>query len=77
MPTSLGRPGWLDEGMFFEGVDTPEGWIDAGDVGVVFQRDGSTDAARLVIADEDGRRAALEVRPLQDRVRILEGDDAT
>ncbi len=76
IPAQLGADSWLEEGLEFTGVDTPEGWLDSGDVAVVFDRDGTTDAATLEIADEDGRRVALEVRPLLDVVRIGEVEDA-
>jgi prepilin-type N-terminal cleavage/methylation domain-containing protein len=70
VPGRFGRDRWLGEGFAFEGVDTPEGWLDQGDVAVVFQRDGTTDAAEIAIVDRDQRRIFLELRPLVERVRI-------
>lgn len=60
----------LDPDFFFEGLETAEGWFDDGLVNIVFDRDGTTDSAELVISDLDGRMVVLEVRPLIDRVMI-------
>lgn len=60
----------LDPDFFFEGLETAEGWFDRGLVNIVFDRDGTTDSADLVISDLDGRMLVLEVRPLLDRVVI-------
>lgn len=70
VPDRFGGFEWLQGGLFFEGVDTPDGWLDEGDVAIVFLPDGSTDPAQIVIADGDERSIALEVRPLLETVRI-------
>jgi type II secretory pathway pseudopilin PulG len=70
VPGHSGRDRWLGQDFAFEGVDTPEGWLEQGDVAVVFQRDGTTDAAEIAIVDRDQRRIFLELRPLVERVRI-------
>jgi len=62
----------LGENFFFEGIQTADGWIDDDLVQIVFDADGTTDAAELVLSDLDGRLAILEVRPLLDRVAIRE-----
>jgi len=66
----FGRDRWLGDGVFFAGVETPEGWVERGEVELVFERDGSTDPALVLLIAEDGREMALEVRPLLDVVRI-------
>lgn len=76
IPGVIGRDSWLSEGLSFKGVDTPEGWIDSGDVAVVFDRDGTTDAARIEIGNRSGHALVLEVRPLLDVVRISEAEDS-
>ena len=40
----------------------------------VFEGDGTTDAAELVIADDNGNSLILEVRPLLDSVRIFDDE---
>lgn len=72
VPTSdrYGNDRTLDSELLFAGIETPSGWIDRGQVGIAFERDGSTDAAEIVIQDPDDRRIVLEVRPLLDSVRI-------
>lgn len=62
----------LGDNFFFEGIETADGWIDDDIVQIVFDGDGTTDAAELVVSDLDGRLAILEVRPLLDRVAIRE-----
>ena len=61
IPNRFGGRARLDTGYFFEGVDTPEGWIERGEVAVVFDWDGSSDAAQIVISDPDGRSVDLDI----------------
>jgi prepilin-type N-terminal cleavage/methylation domain-containing protein len=75
IPNRFGSMETLDQGYFFEGVDTPEGWIEQGEVYVVFDWDGSSDAAQIVISDPDSRSIDLDVAPLLDVVRIHEEHD--
>ena len=51
IPSSFGRDDWLRPDTYFEGVTTPAGWVEEGEVQLVFQRDGSTDYAEIVLAD--------------------------
>lgn len=71
----FGSDSRLPSDFFFEGLDTAEGWFDSNEVALVFQGDGTTDAAELVIADDAGNSVVLEVRPLLDTIRILHDDD--
>ncbi len=64
------RDNELDIDFFFEGLETGEGWLDSGLVNIVFDRDGTTDPAELVVSDLEGRMVVLEVRPLIDRVVV-------
>jgi len=75
IPNRFGNAARLDAGYFFEGVDTPEGWIESGEVSVVFDWDGSSDAAQIVISDPDNRSVDLDVAPLLETVRIREETD--
>jgi len=70
IPSSFGKDQWLAEGFFFEGVDTAEGWFESGMVAIVFDSDGTTDAAQIVISDPDSQSVDLDVAPLLEMVRI-------
>jgi prepilin-type N-terminal cleavage/methylation domain-containing protein len=69
----LGGFTWLDESRYFVGLESATGWIEGGDVGIVFDADGTTDQARLELADSDDNHLTLEIEPLLDRVRRYEG----
>ena len=71
----FGRWEFLEKGYFFEGVDTTEGWIESGEVYIVFDWDGATDASQIVISDPDSRSLDLDVAPLLETVRIHEETD--
>jgi prepilin-type N-terminal cleavage/methylation domain-containing protein len=75
IPNRFGGRDWLEPGIFFEGVDTPEGWIEQGEVALVFGWDGSSDAAQIVISDPDSRSFDLDIAPLLEIVRIHEETD--
>lgn len=75
IPNRFGRREMLGRGFFFEGVDTPEGWLESGEAYLFFDWDGSTDAAQIVISDPDSRSIDLDVAPLLDVVRIHEEID--
>lgn len=67
----FGGDSFLASEFFFQGLDTAEGWFESGEIVLVFQSDGTTDAAELVIADDNGNAVILEIRPLLDTVRIF------
>lgn len=75
IPNKFGSFEPLEDGFFFEGVDTPEGWIESGEVSVMFDWDGSTDATQIVLSDADNRTITLDVAPLLETVRIREEVD--
>ena len=52
------------------GVETPEGFIEAGEVQLVFGRDGTTDYAEVIVADAWDNQLIVEIQPLMDRVRL-------
>ena len=72
IPNRFGGHSWLDAGFFFEGIDTPEGWIESGEVVLVFDWDGSSDVAQIVISDPDNRSIDLDIAPIVETVRIRE-----
>jgi prepilin-type N-terminal cleavage/methylation domain-containing protein len=71
VPNKLGSSHQLDAALHFEGIDTPDGWLDDGMVAIVFQRDGSTEAVEIDIADDDEGRISLVVEPWLDHIRIF------
>ena len=70
IPGNFGRLQVVAEPFYFEGVETPEGWIDAGEVSVEFARDGTASYTLIHLQDASGNRIALDVYPLDERVRI-------
>ncbi len=60
---------WPFEPRYF---DTPEGWIESGEVIVLFDWDGSSDPTQIIISDPDSRSIDLDVAPILDTVRISE-----
>jgi type II secretory pathway pseudopilin PulG len=70
IPNQFGRDHWIHESLYFDGVETYEGWFDEGAVAIVFQGDGTTDPAQIVITDADGFAVTLDVLPLLESVRI-------
>ena len=70
LPNRFGNEEWLPPDVYFEGVNTPDGWVEDGAVQIVFQIDGSTDFSEIVLADAWGNRIVLFVEPLLASVRI-------
>ena len=65
----LGAFSRIDDALYFVGLDSPSGWIEGGDVAIVFQADGTTEFSMLEIADADDNHITLEIEPLLDRIR--------
>jgi len=76
IPTRFGNTSVLSEPFYFDGVETSDGWLDEGLVAVVFDRDGTTDEAQIVITDPDGFAATLDILPILDSVRIRHEDES-
>jgi type II secretory pathway pseudopilin PulG len=70
IPNQFGRDHWLPSSLYFDGVETDEGWFDEGKVAIVFDSNGTTDPSQIVITDDDGFAVTLDVLPLLDSVRI-------
>ena len=70
VPNRFGNEDWLPPDLYFEGVNTSEGWIEDGSVQIVFQIDGSTDFSEIVLADAWNNRIILVVEPLLTSIRI-------
>lgn len=69
----LGSFTWLDDSRYFVGLDSSSGWIEGGDVEIVFDMDGTTEYILLEIADASDNHLTLVVEPLLDRVRRRDG----
>ena len=65
----LGAFTWIDDAIYFVGLESPSGWIEGGDVRIVFEADGTTEYSMLEIADADDHHITLEIEPLLDRIR--------
>jgi type II secretion system protein H len=69
----FGSFSWIDDAVYFVGLDSPAGWIEGGDVVIGFEADGTTEFSLLEIADADDNHLTLEIEPLLDRVRRRPG----
>ncbi len=75
MPGSFGNLQVVVNPFYFEGVETPGGWIGRGETSVDFERDGSASYTQIVLQDNAGHRVVLDVYPLDERVRIRDEDE--
>ena len=67
---TFGDPVQLDDVVFLDRFETPEAVYDTGELQLVFDRDGTSEPAIIVLRIDDGREIALEVEPLADTVRF-------
>jgi len=72
IPGNFGRLQVVTEPFYFEAVETPEG---RGEVSIGFARDGTADQTEIYLQDAQGDQIALDVQPLDDRVRIRRDDE--
>ncbi len=70
IPGNFGRLQVVADPFYFQGVETAEGRITRGEVSVEFARDGSADYTEIYLEDAQGDQIALDVHPLDERVRI-------
>ena len=75
IPGNFGKLQVVSEPFYFEAVETPEGRIERGEVSIGFARDGTADYTEIYLQDAQGDQIALDVRPLDDRVRIRRDDE--
>ncbi len=64
----------LDELVFIDGIETAGGYVDRGELELLFERDGTTDPTWIVISDDGGNSITLAVAPLADTVRFEYGN---
>lgn len=69
----LGSFTWIDDALYFVGLENSGGWIEGGDVAIRFEADGTTEYSLLEIADADDNHMTLVIEPLLDRVRRRNG----
>jgi len=69
----MGSFTWLDDALYFVGIDGSGGWVEGGDAEIVFDADGTTQYALVEIADAEDHYMTLEIEPLLDRVRRRNG----
>ena len=70
----MGSFRWLDDALYFVGVNGPTGWVEGGDYAIVFYSDGTTDPARLEIADFEDHHLTLEIEPILQQVHVNKGN---
>jgi type II secretion system protein H len=70
IPGHFGNLQIVAEPFYFEAVETTQGRIERGQVSVEFARDGSAEYTEIYLEDAAGDRVALDVHPLDERVRI-------
>ena len=73
VPIEQGRMVRLQDESWFAGIETPYGFYERGAVAVRFERDGTADPTAIVLAEPGGGRLVLDILPLADAVRILDG----
>lgn len=69
----MGSLRWLEDSLYFVGIEGPGGWVESGDFAIVFQADGTTDPLLLELADGQDHHLTLEIEALLEQVRIREG----
>ena len=72
VPGTIGRFEWLEDSLFFSGLETPEGLVERGDAVIEFDRDGTATDTSIYLDDDSGRTLELRVLPLADGVRMAD-----
>ncbi|HTF33860.1 MAG TPA: GspH/FimT family pseudopilin [Myxococcota bacterium] len=70
VPANVGTISVLEDELTFSRIDTSQGPVNRGTVAVGFERDGTADPVRIVLADSRGHVVAIEVQPLEEAVRV-------
>jgi prepilin-type N-terminal cleavage/methylation domain-containing protein len=66
----LGRSTRVQEVVRIDGIEITGGFLEQGRVELVFQPDGTSESAQILLSDEDGHSIGIEVAPFADTVRI-------
>jgi len=70
VPANVGETSVLEDELVFSRIDTTQGPVNRGTVAVGFERDGTADPVRVVLADARGHVVAIEVQPLEETVWV-------
>jgi type II secretion system protein H len=70
LPGSLGHAARVRETIRIDGIETADGFLERGLVNIVFERDGTSESAQILLSDADGHSIGIEVAPFADTVRI-------
>lgn len=70
IPGNFGNREVVAHPFYVERLETPLGTLSDGEAWVQFDRDGSAEYTEIYIEDKEGHVIALDVHPLDERVRI-------
>jgi len=70
IPGKFGNREVVADPFYFERLETPDGPVTQGEAWVLFERDGSASYTEIYLEDKKGHVLAVDVYPLDDRVRI-------
>lgn len=70
VPENRGTTSVLEDELTFSRIDTSQGPVNRGTVAVGFERDGTADPVRVILADARGHVVAVEVQPLEEAVQV-------
>jgi type II secretion system protein H len=71
---SLGHTTQIQEIIQIDAIETGGGFLERGLVGIVFERDGTSEPAEILLSDQEGNSMRLELAPVADTVRITHDD---
>jgi hypothetical protein len=71
---SLGHTYQMQEIVRIDAIETADGFLEQGLVGIVFERDGTSVSAEILLSDGEGHGMSLGIAPLADTVRISHDD---
>ncbi len=74
VPNHFGKSQRLDDGIFFDFIESDLERVDSGTVEIPFERDGTTEHTEVFLVHEAGYRIRLELLPLADTVRIYDDE---
>ncbi len=74
VPAKMGATSALEDELVFSRIDTTQGPVNRGTVAVGFERDGTADPVRVVLADARGHVVAVEVEPLEEEVWVHDAE---
>lgn len=70
VPGNFGRLQIVADPFYFEALETPTGRVTGGEAHIAFERDGTASYTEVYLQDAQGHQVALDVYPLDERVRI-------